>query len=211
MTYALREGKEMLVGGMVRMKLISGSIAQVASFISPKITIHICKSQNAVDLLKRKTGTFLYPPHIDNLGTVEHPIMKEDWIRHRIAVYSGPSTAHDDIAIGGLGWFSVYGHGHKTFEIFVPKGVHVYRRPALIPKYIRIHGTERFSPRNHGRSLGVNKRKKEIVKRIRDDYRKCHWRKTTSEAEDDCLNPKYNDSANDLVSDDTLSIYNVHS
>lgn len=67
-----------------------------------------------------------------------------------ISVYGGKGFAYDDISIGGLGWFSVAGSGLKIIEVWVPKGVKVFRRPSMLPKQIRSTGVDEFrgiSPR----------------------------------------------------------------
>ncbi|CDJ49589.1 hypothetical protein, conserved [Eimeria brunetti] len=89
-------------------------------------------TSKAADLLNRKAGVFLYPPHIPESFNSLQPL-----VRHRVEVYGGRFTAHDDISIGGLGWFSVAGSGVKAFDIWLPKGVKLFRRPALFPTQIR--------------------------------------------------------------------------
>ncbi|CDI73683.1 hypothetical protein EPH_0007910 [Eimeria praecox] len=86
----------------------------------------LVRTSKAADLLHRKAGIFLYPPHMPEDFNSLQPL-----VRHRVEVYGGRYTAHDDISIGGLGWFSVAGSGVKAFDIWLPKGVKLFRRPAL--------------------------------------------------------------------------------
>lgn len=68
----------------------------------------------------------------------------------RVQVYGGRNMAYDDISIGGLGWISVSGSGLKVFDVWVPKGVKIFRRPAMLPKQIQATGVDIFrgkSPR----------------------------------------------------------------
>lgn len=68
----------------------------------------------------------------------------------RVQIYGGRNMAYDDISIGGLGWISVSGTGLKVFDVWVPKGVKVFRRPAMLPKQIQETGVDTFrgkSPR----------------------------------------------------------------
>lgn len=75
------------------------------------------------------------------------------WSRHRVEVFaSSPARAYDDVSIAGLGFFSVAGGGssggggggRRLLEVVVPKGVKVFRRPALLPTMIQ-HGDRRGS------------------------------------------------------------------
>ncbi|XP_026189848.1 uncharacterized protein LOC34622068 [Cyclospora cayetanensis] len=63
-TYALTEGKSLLIGAMARIDLVEGRTALCTCFFSHKITLHICKTSRATDLLRRKACAFLYPPHL---------------------------------------------------------------------------------------------------------------------------------------------------
>jgi ribosome biogenesis GTPase A len=182
LSFALKEGKSLLVGALCRVNIASGTSAVVSCFVSPKITLHLAETSRAVDLLNRKAGTFLYPPHLTpDMGTT-HPIVSRPWIRHRVRVHAGPATSKDDIVVPGLGWFSIYGSGHKSFDVWLPEGVRLFRRPAMLPKFIRRFGSSPSHHRQRGRGLIMNRRKKRIVESLRSPTLKDEWRRS-SEAE----------------------------
>ncbi|KAL8441828.1 hypothetical protein Emag_006873 [Eimeria magna] len=141
---------------MVRFDLVQGSAALCTCYFSHKITLHICKSSRAEDLLRRKACAFFYPPHLPEGFKRLQP-----FVRHRVQVYGGRSQAYDDISIGGLGWMSVSGSGLKIFDVWVPKGVKIFRRPAMLPKQIQETGVDTFrgkSPRARGPRISARKR-----------------------------------------------------
>ncbi|KAL8435334.1 hypothetical protein Efla_006964 [Eimeria flavescens] len=155
-TYALTEGKTLLVGAMARFDLIQGSAALCTCYFSHKVTLHISKTSRAEDLLRRKACAFLYPPHLPEGFERLQPL-----VRHRVEVYGGRRLAYDDISVGGLGWISVSGTGLKVFDVWVPKGVKIFRRPAMLPKQIQETGVDKFtgkSPRARGPRISARKR-----------------------------------------------------
>ena len=177
-TYSLREGKTLLIGSMCRVEVASGSPALLTCFVSPDVTLHICNTDKAQDLLTRKAGTFLYPPHSQTDGTPPS-IMSKNWLKHRVRVLAGPSISHDDISIPGLGWISVNGQGRKDLDVWVPQGVRIFRRPSMLPRYVQRHGSSRFSFRLRARGLKVNKIKKKLVHSLREEGKRELWRKST--------------------------------
>ncbi|PFH37998.1 DnaJ domain-containing protein [Besnoitia besnoiti] len=168
-TYPLTEGKSLLIGAMARIDLSQGSTALVTCYFSHKITLHICKTVKAADLLSRKACTFLYPPHLPAGFDKLQPL-----VRHSVKVYAGNSMAYDDISIAGLGWISIAGApGPKELHVWVPKGVKVFRRPAMLPLQLRVTGVEEFhgkSPRARGPR--INAKKKKMVEALRDQEKR---------------------------------------
>ncbi|KEP66317.1 UNVERIFIED_CONTAM: DnaJ domain-containing protein [Hammondia hammondi] len=168
-TYAVTEGKSLLIGALARIDLVQGSTALLTCFFSHKITLHICKTVKAADLLSRKACTFLYPPHLPAGFDKLQPL-----VRHSVKVHAGNSLAYDDISIAGLGWISVAGSaGPKELHVWVPQGVKVFRRPAMLPRQIRTTGVEEFhgkSPRARGPR--INAKKKRMVEALRDQEKR---------------------------------------
>ena len=185
----LKEDKELLLGAMARIRLESGNSAQISSFVSPKVTLHLCRASTAAEFLRRKAGTFLYPPFsqtskIDmDTNRKNHPILLDEWKTHRIRVFCGPSRSHDDIVISGLGWFSLYGHGHKIVKVTVPAGVRVFRRPSILPNFIQQHGSCKFAFRSRGRSIRVSRYKRMVARKNRRCSLKETWREETRQDE----------------------------
>ena len=204
----LKEGTTLLIGAMARVSLQSGISAQIAPFVSPKATIHICKSSNSEELLRRKAGTFLYPPFVhDQLQSCS--IITQEWVKHRIRVFCSPSRSYDDVVIAGLGWISVYGHGHKVLEVIVPKGVNVFRRPSILPTFIRIHGASVFNFRSRGRSLRISKHKKRLTRLSKDGGSKHLWRAETQDAEQNLRQKCVDFRDTKFISPDTADSYVV--
>ena len=172
LSHVLKEGKCLIIGAMCRLEVASGSSAVITCFTSPQATVHICNANSAIELLERKAGTFLYPPHsqapnANNPDGNIHPIVNAKWVRHRVSVYCGPSTSHDDISISGVGWFAVSGQGHKEVDVFVPEGVQVFRRPSMLPHFLQRSGASPFNFRLRGRSISINRRKKAHIRTLR--------------------------------------------
>jgi hypothetical protein len=151
----------------------------------------------------------LYPPHSDADGNIPL-IVSAKWIKHRVRVYAGPSISHDDISIAGAGWISINGSGHKELDIWVPEGVQVFRRPALLPKYVQRYGSIPFSFRRRARGLKINKEKKRVLQSVREAGKREGWRFSTLHEQenfasppDDCV------PSNPLVESPATEGYNV--
>jgi ribosome biogenesis GTPase A len=210
LSFSVKEGKSLLVGALARLEVVSGVSATISCFISPKITLHVCNTGKAEELLKRKAGTFLYPPHLSpEMGGV-HPIVSEEWVKHRVRVFGGPSVSKDDISIPGLGWFSINGNGHKVIDVWLPPGVELFRRPSMLPKFIRRFGATPFHFRHRGRSLAMNKRKKLLVQSIRDNARRDEWRSVSQDERKSCSSPPIIPKADDsFLSEDATEGFRV--
>jgi ribosome biogenesis GTPase A len=176
LTLNLREDKSLLIGAMCRIEVQKGNVS-VTSFVSPKVTVHLVEKARAGCLIERKAGTFLYPPHKDESdSTTQHNIAETEWVHHEIHLYCAPSFSRDDICVSGLGWFNIYGNGYVTLSLWVPKGVRVFRRPALLPAFIRNFGKVAFHSRIRARGPKISRKKKELVLRMRDRRRRNEWR-----------------------------------
>eukprot|EP00927_Polykrikos_kofoidii_P060698 TRINITY_DN55623_c0_g1_i1.p1 TRINITY_DN55623_c0_g1~~TRINITY_DN55623_c0_g1_i1.p1 ORF type:complete len:793 (-),score=99.86 TRINITY_DN55623_c0_g1_i1:69-2447(-) len=177
-SYALHSGRTLLVGAMVRIDQVKGPFSFVSSFFSPDVTLHICQTSRVEEQLERKAGDFFYPPHnredIERMGPL---------VRHRVEVFGSSDRAWDDIVISGLGWVSVSGFGTKELDVWVPSGIRVFRRPALLPQQVRRHGVTRFHPHHRARGERVLRKKRGAVKTRRDSEMKAKLREATAEAE----------------------------
>ena len=210
--FSVKEGKELIIGAMARIRVRSGNSVLISPFVSPHITLHICKEPSADEFFNRKAGSFLYPPFIDRNSDhfpLNDPIFSTEWTKHRVRVFCGPSRSYDDIVVSGLGWFSVYGHGHKELELSVPQGVSIFRRPSLFPDYIRLHGMVPFSSRHAARSLKVSKLKKRITKSSRDPASKDICRQRTHHEEIRNSSTRIGSDSDAFVADDVQTTYTV--
>ena len=207
-TLSIKEGKSLLIGALCRIEVTSGTSAMISSFVSPKVTIHVATKSRAEDLLKRKAGTFLYPPHVSGDSAGVHPIADVNWVKHKVETYCGPSNARDDIVVSGLGWFSICGNGKKIIHVWVPEGVNVFRRPSIIPNFVQRFGAQPFYHRMQGRGLTVNKKKKEVIKSLRQQKEKTKWRDESRQQFEDIASPPTSIAPEDgFVSHDVGGVY----
>lgn len=168
-TLSVREGRALIVGAMCRVQIQSGVSATLTCYFSSNVTLHVCAGDAAEDLLARKAGVFFYPPHLNDAQSESRlSVLESPWVCHRVRVYCSPTKAKDDIVIPGLGWISAYGHGHKIIDVWLPKGVKVFRRPALLPLQIHNSPTTPLHFRRRARSLNVNLRKKRLIRDMRN-------------------------------------------
>jgi len=210
LSFSISDTKSLLVGALCRIEVETGS-AIVSCFVSPKVTLHVSSKIRALDLLRRKAGTFLYPPHLSPDAGDVHPIASTEWVLHKVNVYCGPSWSRDDIVVSGLGWFSVYGNGHKTINVWVPKGVQVFRRESILPKFIRQFGSQPFSPRIRARGNLINRRKKLLVRSLRENRGKAEWREQSMKEFESLSRPLADpaDTTGSFLSTEVESEYNI--
>ncbi|CEM26007.1 unnamed protein product [Vitrella brassicaformis CCMP3155] len=184
-TYKLKEGATLLLGALCRLDFVSGDFCFTTVFASYGVTLHITQTVKAAHLLQRKAATFLYPPHLrEDFESIQ------PFVRHRVEVFGGTFRAWDDIVISGLGWISIAGDGKKVFDVWVPKGVKVFRRPAMLPFEMRRLGVTEFSlqcPR--GRSQRINRKKRAMVQAVRDAERRKELIEERERVEEGRINP----------------------
>eukprot|EP00747_Dinoflagellata_sp_TGD_P015537 gnl/TRDRNA2_/TRDRNA2_124397_c3_seq1.p1 gnl/TRDRNA2_/TRDRNA2_124397_c3~~gnl/TRDRNA2_/TRDRNA2_124397_c3_seq1.p1 ORF type:complete len:247 (+),score=38.77 gnl/TRDRNA2_/TRDRNA2_124397_c3_seq1:66-743(+) len=148
---------------MARIDLVGGTYAFATAFFSRDVTLHVCQTNRADGLLERKAGDFLYPPH-----TKEDYVRLGPLVRHRVEVFGSSDRAWDDIVIAGFGWIAVSSFGTKELDVWVPKGVKVFRRPALMPGEVRHRGVSKFHFRMRARGPRMMRKKRGIVQARRD-------------------------------------------
>ncbi|CAD7972640.1 unnamed protein product [Amoebophrya sp. A25] len=179
LTYALKQGRSLLIGSLCRIDHVGGTFGFVTSFFSNRVTLHVCNTAKANDTLARKAGTFFYPPH------KKEDFEALDLVSHKVQVFGSNHRAWDDIVIAGLGWISVAGFGSKEFQVWVPKGVKVFRRPAMMPYELCVNGVTRFSHRLRARGSAVGRKKRKMVRLLRDRDKKYALRDELAQKEED--------------------------
>mmetsp|Transcript_114136 Transcript_114136/g.261955 ORF Transcript_114136/g.261955 Transcript_114136/m.261955 type:complete len:620 (+) Transcript_114136:15-1874(+) len=183
LTHAMKEGGSMLLGAMARFDLVHGDWCYATVHMSHRVTVHIIKTVKAKDFMERKACTFLYPPHHPEDFDAMPPL-----VRHRVEVFGSHNRSWDDIVISGLGWVSLTGVGTKVFDVWVPKGVKVFRRPAIMPYEVMSKGVKPFHFRARARSQKVHKKKRKMVDEMRDKEKRNILRAELAQAEEDRLN-----------------------
>jgi hypothetical protein len=91
------------------------------------------------------------------------------FVKHRTNVHGSAHRSWDDISVAGLGWFSVSGQGPKAFDVHVPEGVKVFRRPSMLPfELINNGGATKFSHRLRARGAGMARKKRKRMDSVRE-------------------------------------------
>eukprot|EP00928_Gymnodinium_smaydae_P063155 TRINITY_DN46825_c0_g1_i1.p1 TRINITY_DN46825_c0_g1~~TRINITY_DN46825_c0_g1_i1.p1 ORF type:complete len:711 (+),score=150.98 TRINITY_DN46825_c0_g1_i1:58-2133(+) len=162
-SYVLQTGRSLIVGALVRVDQVKGAISFASAFFSADVTLHVCRTARAAELMERKGGEFMYPPHDPEDCKRLGPL-----VRHRVEVFGSSDRAWDDIVIAGLGWIAISGFGTKELDVWVPKGVKVFRRPSLLPQEVSKRGVTRFHERHRGRGHRINRKKQGVVRARRD-------------------------------------------
>lgn len=162
-SYALHAGRSLLVGALARVDQVKGAFSFVTCFFSNEVTLHVCHTNRAEGLLERKKGDFFYPPHYreecDRIGPL---------VRHRVEVFGSSDRAWDDVVLAGLGWIAVSGFGTKELDVWVPRGVKVFRRPSILPREVKNHGVKTFYPKMRARGPRISRKKRGAVQARRD-------------------------------------------
>ncbi|XP_061362983.1 GTP-binding protein BRASSINAZOLE INSENSITIVE PALE GREEN 2, chloroplastic isoform X1 [Gastrolobium bilobum] len=129
-TYRIKVGQAIHIGGLTRLDLIEASVETiyVTVWASPNVSLHLGKIENADEVWHNHVGVRLQPPigsdRAAELGT---------WQEREVKV-SGSSwdVKSIDIAIAGLGWFSLGFKGEATIKLWTFDGVDVTLREPLV-------------------------------------------------------------------------------
>jgi len=104
-TYRMKAGQTVYVGGLMRLDLTQSTVdtIYITVWASPNVSLHMGKTENADEIRDKHVGIRMQPPisqdRISELG---------EWKPREIKV-SGVSWDVNslDIAVSGLGWFSL--------------------------------------------------------------------------------------------------------
>ncbi|XP_061362984.1 GTP-binding protein BRASSINAZOLE INSENSITIVE PALE GREEN 2, chloroplastic isoform X2 [Gastrolobium bilobum] len=129
-TYRIKARQAIHIGGLTRLDLIEASVETiyVTVWASPNVSLHLGKIENADEVWHNHVGVRLQPPigsdRAAELGT---------WQEREVKV-SGSSwdVKSIDIAIAGLGWFSLGFKGEATIKLWTFDGVDVTLREPLV-------------------------------------------------------------------------------
>ncbi|TKY62664.1 YqeH protein [Spatholobus suberectus] len=129
-TYRIKVGQAVHIGGLTRLDLVDASVETiyVTVWASPNVSLHMGKIENADEVWRNHVGIRLQPPigndRAAELGT---------WQEREVKV-SGSSWEVNsiDIAIAGLGWFSLGLKGEATTKLWTFDGVEVTLREPLV-------------------------------------------------------------------------------
>ncbi len=119
--YQLNEKQTLFFGGLARLDYLKGERRSFVCYLSNDLRIHRTKLEKADDLYERQKGALLAPPDKSYLD--EFPPL----VGQEFSIKEGKT----DIVFSGLGWVTVT-EPDVVVRAYVPKGVHVYLRKALI-------------------------------------------------------------------------------
>ncbi|PKI42057.1 hypothetical protein CRG98_037510 [Punica granatum] len=123
-------GQAVHVGGLVRLDLNEASIETiyVTVLASPNVSLHLGKIENADEIWRNHVGMRLQPP----MGQ-ERASELGEWEAKEIKV-SGTSWDVNsvDIAVAGLGWFSLGLKGEATLTLWTFSGIEITEREPLV-------------------------------------------------------------------------------
>ncbi|EXB93966.1 Uncharacterized protein yqeH [Morus notabilis] len=129
-TYRMKAGQAIHVGGLMRLDLLEASVETiyVTVWVSPNISLHMGKIENAEETWTKHVGIRLQPP----IG-VERASEIGQWEGREVKV-SGTSWEINsvDIAAAGLGWFSLGLKGESTLRLWTFDGIEITQREPLV-------------------------------------------------------------------------------
>ncbi|CAJ1913423.1 unnamed protein product [Sphenostylis stenocarpa] len=129
-SYRIKVGQAIHIGGLTRLDLVEASVETiyVTVWASSNVSLHMGKIENADEVWRKHVGIRLQPP-IGNDRSAE----LGTWQEREVKV-SGTSWDVNsiDIAIAGLGWFSLTLKGEATTKLWAFDGVEVTLREPLV-------------------------------------------------------------------------------
>uniref|UniRef100_A0A1J3FRZ5 Uncharacterized protein YqeH n=2 Tax=Noccaea caerulescens TaxID=107243 RepID=A0A1J3FRZ5_NOCCA len=129
-SYRVKAGQSVHIGGLVRLDLVRASVETIYITIwaSNSVSLHLGKTENAEEILKGHSGLRLQPP-IGEKRAAE----LGDWEEKEIQVTgSSWEVKSIDVAVAGLGWFSLGLKGEATLALWTYQGIDVTLREPLV-------------------------------------------------------------------------------
>ncbi|XP_010525502.1 PREDICTED: GTP-binding protein BRASSINAZOLE INSENSITIVE PALE GREEN 2, chloroplastic [Tarenaya hassleriana] len=130
-TYRVKAGQSVHIGGLVRLDLVQASVQTIyiTVWASHSVSLHLGKTENAEEIFKSHSGLRLQPP----IGADRASEMVGEWQEKEIQM-SGNSwdVKSIDIAVAGLGWFSLGLKGEAKLALWTYQGIEVTLREPLV-------------------------------------------------------------------------------
>ncbi|WP_127532240.1 ribosome biogenesis GTPase YqeH [Paenibacillus kobensis] len=123
LVYQLNEQQTMYVGALARFDFVSGERQSFTLYISNGLEVHRTKLERADELWADHKGVLLSPPTAEELADMPA------WTRHSLRI---PRGGEYDVFVSGLGWMRVNGMTGALVDVYLPKGIKVHVRRALI-------------------------------------------------------------------------------
>ncbi|CAO2822264.1 unnamed protein product [Amaranthus hypochondriacus] len=128
-SYRIKAGQTIHVGGLVRLDLVQASVQTiyVTVCVSPNVSLHLGKIENAEETWTKHVGVRLQPP----TGT-ERLSEMGSWTEREFKVTGTSWDVNSfDIAVAGLGWLSLGLKGEATLKLWTYDTVEVVLREPL--------------------------------------------------------------------------------
>lgn len=129
-SYRIKAGQTVHVGALARLDLIQSSIETiyVTVWASANVSLHLGKTENADEIKIKHGGVRLQPP----IGEAEVPQLGK-WVKKEVKA-SGTSWDVNsiDIAVAGLGWFSLGLKGEASLALWTYDGIEITLREPLV-------------------------------------------------------------------------------
>ncbi|XP_047954870.1 GTP-binding protein BRASSINAZOLE INSENSITIVE PALE GREEN 2, chloroplastic [Salvia hispanica] len=129
-TFRIKAGQTIHVGGLVRLDLDQASVQTiyVTIWASNSVSLHLGKTENADETKNKHAGIRLQPP----IGEDRVPELGE-WVKRDIKA-SGTSWDVNsvDVAVAGLGWFSIGLKGEAQLSLWTYDGIQITLREPLV-------------------------------------------------------------------------------
>nr|XP_016438117.1 PREDICTED: GTP-binding protein BRASSINAZOLE INSENSITIVE PALE GREEN 2, chloroplastic-like [Nicotiana tabacum] len=129
-TYRIKQGQTVHIGGLVRLDLVHASVQTiyVTVWASPSVSLHLGKTENADELKNNHAGVRLQPPismeRVSELGQWQKREVKASGISWDVNSM--------DVAIAGLGWFSLGLKGEADLALWTYDGIQIALREPLV-------------------------------------------------------------------------------
>ncbi|KAH6793761.1 P-loop containing nucleoside triphosphate hydrolases superfamily protein [Perilla frutescens var. hirtella] len=129
-TFRIKAGQAVHVGGLVRLDLDQASVdtIYVTIWVSPSVSLHLGKIENADEIMNKHAGIRLQPPvGVDRCSELG------GWVKRDVKA-SGISWDVNsvDVAVAGLGWFSLGLKGEANLSLWTYDGIQITLREPLV-------------------------------------------------------------------------------
>ncbi|RCV31246.1 hypothetical protein SETIT_6G161200v2 [Setaria italica] len=129
-SFRVKVGQSVHIGGLTRLDVLKSSAQTIyiTVWASSNVPLHLGKTDNADELRDRHFGIRLQPPigpeRVNELG---------HWTERQIEVSGASWDVNSmDIAVSGLGWYSLGLKGTATVSLWTFEGIGVTERDAMI-------------------------------------------------------------------------------
>ena len=144
-TFRVPVGSSLFVGGLCRIDYVSGpSTVYLSPFVSGDLPLHLTNTNKASAIWEKLAGDTLRPPESKKRASVL-ALTHEKRIEFILTDFKKHTQ---DICIHGLGWIGVAAmHDATRFRVWVPEGVEITTRKAMIPAVARVMETPGLNER----------------------------------------------------------------